>query len=47
MKFESSQIHLVELIFLTDQEIKILRYSLKRLQGIIGLYRKKCECISN
>ena len=40
MKFESFQINLVELIFLIVQEIKILRYSLKRLRGIIGLHKK-------
>ena len=40
-KFDISQINLVELIFLIVQEIKISRYSLKRLTEIIGLYKKK------
>ena len=44
-KFDISQINLVELIFLIVQEIKISRYSLKRLTEIIGLYKKKNVCV--
>ena len=41
MKFESSQMNLAELNILIVEEMKILRYSLKRLRGIIGLYQEK------
>ena len=37
-EFDSSQINLVELIFLIVQEMTISRYSLKGLRGIIGFY---------
>ena len=40
-KFDISQINLVEINFLIVPEIKIPRYSLKRLTEFIGLYKKK------
>ena len=44
MKFEISQINLVELIFLIVQEMKISCYSLKWVRGIIGL-NKENVCV--
>ena len=47
MKFESSQMNLVELVFFIVQEMTISRYSLNGLRGIIGLNISNFKCIFN